>query len=178
MGSKKKGYYYVDRSGVRVTAPEIKYAVSFVMKNSSPKDSRSKRLRDCFEALCKYQYYRGWLDNDISAASISSYAKYMFQNHRGNCYRYASSLAYIARVLGYDSRVVAGGVTAYAHNNLSPHGWCEVKTGNTWKMCDCSMQNAHRDRNLFLVTRKAYPFRLRCDKVFTMNIKGGKVTWK
>ena len=178
VGSKQKGYYYVDRSGVRVTAPEIRYAVSFVMKNSSPKDSRSKRLRDCFEALCKYQYYRGWLDNDISAASISSYAKYMFQNHRGNCYRYASSLAYIARVLGYDSRVVAGGVTAYAHNNLSPHGWCEVKTGNTWKMCDCSMQNAHRDRNLFLVTRKAYPFRLRCDKAFTMNIKGGKVTWK
>jgi len=168
----------VDRSGVRVTAPEIRYAVSFVMKNSSPKDSRSKRLRDCFEALCKYQYYRGWLDNDISAASISSYAKYMFQNHRGNCYRYASSLAYIARVLGYDSRVAAGGVTAYAHNNLSPHGWCEVKTGNTWKMCDCSMQNAHRDRNLFLVTRKAYPFRLRCDTVFVMNIKGGKVTWK
>lgn len=74
VGSKQKGYYYVNRSGVRVTAPEIKYAVSFVMKNSSPKDSRSKRLRDCFEALCKYQYYRGWLDNDISAASISSYA--------------------------------------------------------------------------------------------------------
>ena len=78
VGSKQKGYYYVDRSGVRVTAPEIKYAVSFVMKNSSVKDSRSKRLRDCFEALCKYQYYRGWLDNDISADSISSYAKYMF----------------------------------------------------------------------------------------------------
>ena len=38
VGSKKKGYYYVDRSGVRVTAPEIKYAVSFVMKNSSLKE--------------------------------------------------------------------------------------------------------------------------------------------
>lgn len=87
-------------------------------------------------------------------------------------------MAYIARVLGYDSRVAVGGVTARGPAApLSLHGWCEVKYGKSWRMLDCSMQRAHHDRNLCLVTRKKYPFRLRCDKVYTMTVKNAKVKW-
>ena len=177
VGSKAKGYYYVDKTGRKVNTREIRQAVDFVMRNSKAGDSRAKRLKACYRALQTYPYF-GMTNRAPKAKNLSSYARYMFSHHRGDCYYYASTMAYIARVLGYDSRVAVGGVTARGPAApLSLHGWCEVKYGKSWRMLDCSMQRAHHDRNLCLVTRKKYPFRLRCDKVYTMTVKNAKVKW-
>ena len=177
VGSKTKGYYYVDKTGCKVNTREIRQAVDFVMRNSKAGDSRAKRLKACYRALQTYPYF-GMTNRAPKAKNLSSYARYMFSRHRGDCYYYASTMAYIARVLGYDSRVAVGGVTARGPAApLSLHGWCEVKYGKSWRMLDCSMQRAHLDRNLCLVTRKKYPFRLRCDKVYTMTVKKAKVKW-
>ena len=177
VGSKAKGYYYVDKTGRKVNTREIRQAVDFVMRNSKAGDSRAKRLKACYRALQAYPYF-GMTNRAPKAKNLFSYARYMFSRHRGDCYYYASTMAYIARVLGYDSRVAVGGVTARGPAApLSLHGWCEVKYGKGWRMLDCSMQRAHLDRNLCLVTRKKYPFRLRCDKVYTMTVKNAKVKW-
>lgn len=177
VGSKAKGYYYVDKTGRKVNTREIRQAVDFVMRNSKAGDSRAKRLKACYRALQAYPYF-GMTNRAPKAKNLFSYARYMFSCHRGDCYYYASTMAYIARVLGYDSRVAVGGVTARGPAApLSLHGWCEVKYGKSWRMLDCSMQRAHHDRNLCLVTRKKYPFRLRCDKVYTMTVKNAKVKW-
>lgn len=177
MGSKAKGYYYVDKTGRKVNTREIRQAVDFVMRNSKAGDSRAKRLKACYRALQAYPYF-GMTNRAPKAKNLFSYARYMFSRHRGDCYYYAATMAYIARVLGYDSRVAVGGVTARGPAApLSLHGWCEVKYGKSWRMLDCSMQRAHLDRNLCLVTRKKYPFRLRCDKVYTMTVKNAKVKW-
>lgn len=177
VGSKAKGYYYVDKTGRKVNTREIRQAVDFVMRNSKAGDSRAKRLKACYRALQAYPYF-GMANRAPKAKNLFSYARYMFSRHRGDCYYYASTMAYIARVLGYDSRVAVGGVTARGPAApLSLHGWCEVKYGKSWRMLDCSMQRAHLDRNLCLVTRKKYPFRLRCDKVYTMTVKNAKVKW-
>lgn len=177
VGSKAKGYYYVDKTGRKVNTREIRQAVDFVMRNSKAGDSRAKRLKACYRALQAYPYF-GMINRAPKAKNLFSYARYMFSRHRGDCYYYASTMAYIARVLGYDSRVAVGGVTARGPAApLSLHGWCEVKYGKSWRMLDCSMQRAHHDRNLCLVTRKKYPFRLRCDKVYTMTVKNAKVKW-
>ena len=177
VGSKAKGYYYVDKTGRKVNTREIRQAVDFVMRNSKAGDSRAKRLKACYRALQTYPYF-GMTNRAPKAKNLSSYARYMFSRHRGDCYYYASTMAYMARVLGYDSRVAVGGVTARGPAApLSLHGWCEVKYGKSWRMLDCSMQRAHLDRNLCLVTRKKYPFRLRCDKVYTMTVKNAKVKW-
>ena len=177
VGSRAKGYYYVDKTGRKVNTREIRQAVDFVMRNSKAGDSRAKRLKACYRALQAYPYF-GMTNRAPKAKNLSSYARYMFSRHRGDCYYYASTMAYIARVLGYDSRVAVGGVTARGPAApLSLHGWCEVKYGKSWRMLDCSMQRAHLDRNLCLVTRKKYPFRLRCDKVYTMTVKNAKVKW-
>ena len=177
VGSKSSGYYYVDKNGVRVTTKEIRQAVSFVTKYSSPKLSSQKRLKKCFQALLKYPYQR-MTDGEPSARKIASCANYMFSSKKGNCYRYASAMAYIGRVLGYDTRVAVGAVTARGPKApLSPHGWCEVKIGNTWKMIDCSMQRANMKKSLYLVTRKNYPYRLKCKKEYNMSIRNGKVKW-
>lgn len=177
VGSKAKGYYYVDKTGRKVNTREIRQAVDFVMRNSKAGDSRAKRLKACYRALQAYPYF-GMTNRAPKAKNLFSYARYMFSRHRGDCYYYASTMAYIARVLGYDSRVAVGGVTARGPAApLSLHGWCEVKYRKSWRMLDCSMQRAHLDRNLCLVTRKKYPFRLRCDKVYTMTVKNAKVKW-
>ena len=177
VGSKAKGYYYVDKTGRKVNTREIRQAVDFVMRNSKAGDSRAKRLKACYRALQAYPYF-GMTNRAPKAKNLFSYARYMFSRHRGDCYYYASTMAYIARVLGYDSRVAVGGVTARGPAApLSLHGWCEVKYGKSWRMLDCSMQRAHHDRNFCLVTRKKYPFRLRCDKVYTMTVKNAKVKW-
>lgn len=176
VGNKKKGYYYVDKSGVRVTTKEIKMAVAFVMKNSSVKQSPQERLKSCFWTLCNHYPYQRIISDVPSAGKIPSYAAYMFQNKRGNCYRYASSMAYIARVLGYESRVAVGGVSSSTY--FSPHGWCEVKKDGKWKMYDCSIQAAYPQKQLYQIDRKAYPFRLRIDRVYNMKSKNGKISFR
>lgn len=177
VGSKSKGYYYVDKTGRKVNTREIRQAVDFVMRNSRAGDNRSKRLKSCIQALLNYPYY-GMTSCAPVAKNLPSYARYMFSRRRGDCYYYASTMAYIARVLGYDSRVAVGGVTARGpYAALSLHGWCEVKYGNSWKMIDCSMQRAYMNRKLCLVTRGQYPFRLRCDRVYRMTVKNAKVKW-
>lgn len=178
VGSKSKGYYYVDKSGARVTANEIKMTVDFVMKNSNPASRQRNRLKQCFDALRKYPYV-GKSDTPPGASQLPSYARYMFTRQCGDCYYYGITMAYIARVLGYDSRAAMGAVTAWgpAHP-LSPHGWCEVRVDSGWKMIDCSMQNGHPDANLFFVGRNRYQYRLRCDKTYALNINNGKVSWR
>ena len=177
VGTKASGYYYVDSTGIRITAPAVKKAVAFVTAHSKNSQTPRQRLRYCFDALCKYPYRT--YDSSIPKANrLPSYAEYMFTNRGGNCYCYASAMAYIAKVLGFESRVAAGGVTAYAGRQLSPHGWCEIKIGSVWKMCDCSMQNAHKNENLYLIERGRYPFRLRCDRIFNLTAKNGKIVWK
>jgi len=177
-GTKSKGYVYVDRTGTAVKTGEIRQAVDFVMKNSSRKYKTRQRLRQCYDALVKYSYFH--MGTEVpTARNIRSCARYMFSRKRGNRYYYAAAMAYIARVLGYDSRVVVGGVTARGlYAPLSDHGWCEIKIGSRWMICDCSMQRAHQDQNLFLVAGNKYPFRMRRDKTYVMTVKKGRVTWK
>lgn len=126
----------------------------------------------------KYSYFH--MGTEVpTARNIKSCARYMFTRKRGSCYYYAAAMAYIARVLGYDSRVAVGGVTARGpYAQLSPHGWCEVRIGSRWLICDCSMQRAHSDQNLFLVSEIRYPFRMRRDKTYVMTVKKGRVIWK
>ena len=147
------------------------------MKYSDAKFSRQKRLKQCFRAIRKYPYHH--MSSVAPAAKkIPSYANYMFTAQKGNCYRYGSAMAYIGRVLGYDTRLAVGAVTSRGPRaSLSPHGWCEIKIGKNWKMIDCSMQRFNLKKNLFLVTRKKYPYRLRCDKVHAMVVRNGKVKW-
>ena len=56
VGNKTDGYYYVDKSGIRITTKEIKYAVQFVVKNSKSTQSKAARLKSCYKALLSYKY--------------------------------------------------------------------------------------------------------------------------
>lgn len=177
-GNKKGGYYYVDPNGIRVTDNVIQYAVKFVMKHSDSQGPPKKRLKSCYKALCKYHYQRS-SSGRPGAKKMKPYAFYLFRNKKGDCYQYSSALAYIARVLGYDSRISVD-------NTITTHSWCEIKVNGKWKVCDCTIQMTNKETNFFLVDKKKYPSLIKikwgtgikCDTIYTLHVKTGKISWK
>lgn len=174
-GSKSTGYYYVDKTGSRVYDDEIKAALDFLNSVSSPVQTPRARMLACFRRLCTYTY--SWHPDTPSAWVMPRYAADTFRTKIANCWRFGAAFAYIARVLGYDTRVCIGGVTAYQDHALDNHGWCEIYIDGTWKMVDVSMQKHHPEVSLFLVPRARYPFRLQVNSSHPMTVNGTNVIW-
>lgn len=175
VGSTKTGYYYVDKQGKRVTTKEVRQAVSFVRKYTKPSWSKSKKLKVCYDKLWKkYPYKRSY--DGCSAKKMPKFARDMFTKKKGNCYRYASAFAYIARVIGYDSRVAVGKI-AHRGGGTTPHGWTEVKSGRKWKKCDANMQRSYPKINCYMQTKYRFS-RQSCSKRYTLKVSNGKVSWK
>ena len=139
-GTKSTGYYYVGADGIRVDDPVINRAVKFVLKNSDKSDSQKERLQDCCKAIMKQYKYYHMSAATPKASEISGCAEYMLKKHKGNCYRFASTMCYVAIVLGYKARVAAGGVTRNSSaSKLYAHGWCEIYINDKWTIWDLSM---------------------------------------
>ncbi len=79
------------------------------------------------------------------------YAKQMYKECKGNCYRYASLMCWIARELGYDARTVSGEVLQSTSLGYEEHGWCEVRQGERWYVVDPDMHKFIPSRNFFMV---------------------------
>lgn len=176
----KNNYYYVDKSGVCVNTKEIKEAVNFVQSHSTLSKSKSDRLKQCYNYLSnkKYYTYKRYYNENPKAKDMPKFAYDMFTQKKGNCYRYAASFAYIARVLGYDSRVAVGKISA-ARGGMTPHGWTEVKKSDgKWYICDPDMQMSKPKINSYMKTDKKYAYKHTCSKRFTLSASSGKVTWK
>jgi len=167
-GTKKTGYYYVDGGGVRTTSGEIKAAVDYVIRHTKKSWSRSKKLESCFLALRQAYSYRHF-DGVPKGKDLSGYAKYLLTNGRGNCYRYASGFACIAKVLGYEARVHVGEVTSI-HGGMAAHGWATVKSGGKWYICDVGMRLFLKTKS---PTRKYVPF-----AIYKLNVEKGSVAWR
>lgn len=177
VGNKKSGYYYVDKSGIRITDTTTQYAVKFVRKHTKSSWSAGKKLKKCYEVLSRdYKYKRFYMSGHPKAKHLAGYARYMFKNKKGNCYRYAAAYAYIARVLGYDARVLVGWITSTG-GGRTPHGWTEVKIGKKWYICDTNMQ-IHTKSPYFYYKKTTHPCRVWVHKRYTLKLSDGKVAWK
>lgn len=174
-GNQKAGYGYVDDSGIKVTASEVTKAVKFVVENTDLSLPSDVKLSNCFSALwnsCTYQrFYEA-----PTAQSMPGYADYMFTYKRGNCFRYAASFAYIAKVLGYESRVNIGSISS-ARGGMTPHGWTEVRVNGVWYMCDANMQRNHPNINSYMRTDANYRYRHTRSEAFVLTFWEGQVFW-
>ena len=175
-GNKEGGFYYVDAEGIRVTDQVVQMAVEVARANTTEDMTKLEKLYACYQYFVKKCRYRSYHDGE-SSTKMSSFARDMFKNRQGNCYRGAAALAYCARVLGFETRVGIGGVTSHARGRLYDHGWMEQKGTNDWYMYDISM-GRRTTRKLYHVTRKKYPYRLRKDKAYTLIITDGKPHWE
>ncbi|MCD7883117.1 MAG: hypothetical protein LUI87_05355 [Lachnospiraceae bacterium] len=169
VGSSSEGYYYVDDSGKVVTTKAIQMAVDYVMAHSSAALSNSARLETCFKYMRSTYSYKRYYGTP-GASDLSGYAVSYFTNHYGNCYRYAASVACIAKVLGYDSRVAVGKI-ASVYGGWSAHGWAEVNVNGTWYICDVNF-------NAYMKTTSTYPRSLQADNRYTLTLSEGIAVWK
>ncbi len=170
------GSFYVDAEGIQVTSDEIVQAVGFVKSYTDSSWSAEVKLQKCFEALWRNYSYQRFYDTP-AAWSMSGYANYMFANRMGNCFRYAASYACVARVLGYESRVAVGSVSA-RNGGMTPHGWAEVNVDGTWYICDPNMQRNYPNINSYMCTDSTYAYRHTCSVRYTLTIRKGGVSWE
>jgi len=175
VGSKKQGYYYVDSTGVKVTDKTVKLAVKFVRKHTKSSDSKSRKLSKCYYYLARnYKYKRSYGNLYPKAKDMKSFAYSMLSSKRGNCHAYAASFVYIARVLGYDARVVVGKVSS-SRGGMTPHGWVEVKVNGKWYVCDPDMEVNNRVASYMKSTT---PCQTSVTRRCRITVKNGKVSWK
>ncbi|MGN0394637.1 MAG: transglutaminase family protein [Coprococcus sp.] len=142
----KNEYKYVGTDGVCVTDKTTNEAVKFVMNYTSQSDSNETKLRKCYIYLASHYRYKRIYDVSRlypEADDIPEIAYEIFSTGYGNCHRFASAFAYIARVLGYTSRVGVGwchgsGLPG-ASGGYTPHGWAEVYMNGHWYCFDPDM---------------------------------------
>lgn len=166
--------YYVDKTGVRVDDATVKAAVAFVNKYSKATDDNKTRLKSCFNVLCRFPYVTMY--GKPTAKDMPACALYMFNNRQGNCYRYSAAFAYVARVLGFDSRVVIGKVLG-TYGYMTSHSYTQVKIDGLWYICDGSKHGRYTSKNWYMVTKATYPNRFDVEQYTSFEIKDGKVYW-
>ena len=169
--------YYVDKTGVRVNDKVIKKAVKFVLRHTKKSWSREKKMKELFTYMVKEQKYQSFND-PVSASKLPDYASCVFDHDYGNCYRSATAYVYVATVLGYDARLLAGKVSSRRPIPNAVHGWADIKVGSNWKLCDISMQRPRPKTSLYMLKHSKYPFAHKFEKKYTIRIENGKVTWK
>lgn len=87
----------------------------------------------------------------------AAYATELLTTGKGNCYRFAAAFAYLAKALGYDSRVITGKIGA-ARGGLNPHGWVEIIIGGQTYVFDPEMHYAKKGaKDYFFKTYATYP---------------------
>ncbi len=111
-------------------------------------------LSRAFRYVAGYRYIDGskWPTGEWSVP----FAKEMYYNQGGNCYRFAALFCWLARGLGYDASVVVGEVPSRSLG-WAPHGWVEIALDGTVYVCDPNMANAIPSRNWFMVTYGSAP---------------------
>lgn len=78
------------------------------------------------------------------------YAKEMYNNQQGNCYRYASLLAWLLRGLGFDAAAHSGSVGLTS--GAAAHGWVEVYQNGQTLVCDSDMHKFWPQYDFFMIT--------------------------
>lgn len=167
-GTKKSGYYYVDQNGVRVDSAEMNAAVRYVNSHTKKSWTPFQKLQACYQALRSSYTYRHF-DGVPQGAELSDCACSLFDNGRGNCYRYASGMACIATAIGYRARVVTGKVTS-VYGGWAEHGWAQILQKGKWKLCDVGMWQFMTDQH---PVRSYAP-----SAIYSLKAKNGNVIWK
>lgn len=114
-------------------------------------------LRSAFDYVAYGFSYRNgnkhWSGWSLSDSTSQSYALDMWDHGSGNCYRFASLFAWLARGLGYSDVVVRTGWVVGYSAPQAPHGWVTVNG----YICDPDMQHESSGRNWYWQTWASAP---------------------
>lgn len=134
---------------------DLKKLIASVLEASTT-DSMTQRqqLENAFNYLVNSVSYERKMDVPIGDWT-GSYATDMLLNGKGNCYGYAAAFGYIAKGLGFETRVCSGMVQS-SLGGKTPHAWNEVKLGDRWYIFDSEMQDA-KGEGYYKQTYDSYP---------------------
>lgn len=153
------GKEYVLSNGTKATSKAVKQAVSVVNAVTTKGMSKSEQLRACFNWIVRNCYYQRDYQNPATLKYdwTKTYAQYLFTNKCGNCYKYASAMAYCAKVLGYPSKVAYGKISS--GNAMVAHGWAEITINGATYILD-PVQQDYSKGNYYMRSYSNYPKRL------------------
>ena len=113
-------------------------------------------LRSAFDYVSSFSYIKGSEHSSrdphyLPESTTIAYAKEMLTNRGGNCYRFASLFNWMARGLGYDSKVVQGWVPSYSEGRAA-HGWTEIEINGTKYIFDADNAKFYPSVNWYMRT--------------------------
>ncbi|MCD8012450.1 MAG: transglutaminase domain-containing protein [Lachnospiraceae bacterium] len=91
--------------------------------------------------MCKYAY-KTYPSVTPDVSVLASYASTVFKYKRGDCHYFAVALVYVAKALGYESRLAESVATGR-------HALCEVKIGSSWRILAVVIQKMNPDKDFF-----------------------------
>ncbi len=134
---------------------EIMKLTAAVVEACTTGDMTQKmQLEKCFNYFVNTCSYERKVDLPIGEWT-GPFAVDILSSGKGNCYNYAAGFAYIAKGLGYDSRVCTGTVQS-SLGGVTPHAWTEIKFGDEWYIFDTEMQGA-KGNGYYKQTYYSYP---------------------
>lgn len=122
---------------------------------TTPEMSDEEKLRACYNWVMDYTSYKRTYETP-EGDWTADYAMDVYTTGKGNCYRYAAAFAYLAKALGFEAKIDTGKIQA-ARGGVTPHGWAEVKVGDTWYLFDPDMEDAKHVRSYYKLTYAEYP---------------------
>lgn len=132
----------------------MKLTASVVQACTTLSMSQKTQLENCFNYFVEAAEYERKFDIPVGDWT-ESYATDILTTGKGNCYNYAAAFAYLARGLGYESRVCVGTVTS-SLGGRTAHAWTEIKMGENWYIFDSEMQDA-KGKGYYKQTYSSYP---------------------
>lgn len=149
------GTYQIGKDGKATSNNALAQTVNTVIAGVTTADmAADQKLAACYQYIIDHTSYKRSYETP-SGDWTGGYALEVLTSGQGNCYRYAAGLAYLAKGLGYDVKVVTGTIKA-ARGGVTPHGWVEINIGGQWYIFDAEMQDA-KGYDLFCKTYKNYP---------------------
>lgn len=164
---------YLDDTGCRCDDAVIKAAVEFATKHGGS-GSAEQKLANCFNYIIKTYGYKT-IHGLPTAASLPDTALAMFRGTSGNCYSFASLLAYVGKVLGYPARIDSGKVLS--SGVMAPHGWTELQMDGVWYLFDAVRQKYYHIDG-FKRTHENFAAVHTHGQYFTLITENGEAYWK
>lgn len=149
------GNYQIGSDGKATGLPDLQERVNSIIQAVTTSNmTNDQKLFACYQYILNNSSYKRTYDTP-SGNWTGTYAMELLSTGQGNCYRYAAGFAYLAKGLGYETRVITGTIKA-ARGGVTPHGWVEIKLGDKWYIFDPEMQDA-KGHDLYMKTYENYP---------------------
>ncbi len=99
-------------------------AQSVVAEITKSSQSKAQKLKACYAYMLNCEYAGKFGSTDISGWEVG-YASEMLDSRKGNCYSYAAAFGILARVCGFNARIVTGQISKDGAQAVS-HAWVEI----------------------------------------------------